>query len=88
MVRIMTDNAANLPKALLEQYGIGELCLTYTVDGEPADTAAEFDGRSFYDAMRRGAVVQTSMVTPAGPMAMSRPAKSNVGRAKSHWSQK
>ena len=64
MVRIMTDNAANLPKALLEQYGIGELCLTYTVDGEPADTAAEFDGRSFYDAMRRGAVVQTSMVTP------------------------
>ena len=64
MVRITTDNAANLPKALLEQYGIGELCLTYTVDGEPADTAAEFDGRSFYDAMRRGAVVQTSMVTP------------------------
>ena len=64
MVRIMTDNAANLPKHLLEQYGIGELCLTYTVDGEPADTAAEFDGRSFYDAMRRGAVVQTSMVTP------------------------
>ena len=26
MVRIMTDNAANLPKHLLEQYGIGELC--------------------------------------------------------------
>ena len=24
MVRIMTDNAANLPKHLLEQYGIGE----------------------------------------------------------------
>ena len=47
MVRIMTDNAANLPKALLEQYGIGELCLTYTVDGAPADTDAEFDGRSF-----------------------------------------
>lgn len=64
MVRIMTDNAANLPKDLLEQYGIGELCLTYTVDGAPADTDAEFDGRSFYDAMRRGAVVQTSMVTP------------------------
>lgn len=64
MVRIMTDNAANLPKALLEQYGIGELCLTYTVDGVPADLSAEFDGRAFYEAMRRGAVVQTSMVTP------------------------
>ena len=64
MVRIMTDNAANLPKALLEQYGIGELCLTYTVDGVPADLSAEFDGRAVYEAMRRGAVVQTSMVTP------------------------
>ena len=64
MVRSMTDNAANLPKALLEQYGIGELCLTYTVDGEPADLSAEFDGHAFYEAMRRGAVVQTSMVTP------------------------
>ncbi len=64
MVRIMTDNAANLPKHLLEQYGIGELCLTYTIDGQPADISAEFDGRSFYEAMRHGAVVQTSMVTP------------------------
>ena len=64
MVRIMTDNAANLPKHLLEQYGIGELCLTYTIDGQPADINAEFDGRSFYEAMRHGAVVQTSMVTP------------------------
>lgn len=64
MVHILTDNAANLPKSLLEQYGIGELCLTYTVDGEPVDTSAEFDGRGFYEAMRRGAVVQTSMVTP------------------------
>ena len=49
---------------LLEQYGIGELCLTYTIDGQPADISAEFDGRSFYEAMRHGAVVQTSMVTP------------------------
>ena len=64
MVRIMTDNAANLPKHLLEQYGIGELCLTYTIDAQPADISAEFDGRSFYEAMRHGAVVQTSMVTP------------------------
>ena len=33
-------------------------------DGVPADLSAEFDGRAFYEAMRRGAVVQTSMVTP------------------------
>ena len=64
MVHIITDNAANLPQALREQYGIEELCLTYTVDGVPADTSVEFDGRGFYDALRRGASVQTSMVTP------------------------
>ena len=64
MVHIITDNAANLPKALQEQYGIEELCLTYTVDGVPADTSVEFDGRGFYDALRHGASVQTSMVTP------------------------
>ena len=64
MVHIITDNAANLPKALQEQYGIEELCLTYTVDGVPADTSEEFDGREFYEALRRGASVQTSMVTP------------------------
>ena len=64
MVHIITDNAANLPKALREQYGIEELCLTYTVDGVPADTSEEFDGREFYEALRRGASVQTSMVTP------------------------
>ena len=43
---------------------VEELCLTYTVDGVPADTSVEFDGRGFYDALRRGASVQTSMVTP------------------------
>ena len=64
MVHIITDNAANLPQALREQYGIEELCLTYTVDGVPADTSVEFDGREFYDALRHGASVQTSMVTP------------------------
>ena len=64
MVHIITDNAANLPQVLREQYGIEELCLTYTVDGVPADTSVEFDGREFYDALRHGASVQTSMVTP------------------------
>ena len=65
MVRIMTDNAANLPKALLEQYGIGELCLTYTVDGSLVDGSAPFDGHDFYEALRRGAEVKTSMISPA-----------------------
>ena len=65
MVRIMTDNAANLPPELREQYNIRELCLTYTVDGRLIDGSAPFDGHDFYEAMRRGAEVKTSMISPA-----------------------
>ena len=65
MIRVMTDNAANLPTELRTQYGITELCLTYTIDGEPVDTSAPFDGHTFYEAMRRGAEIKTSMITPA-----------------------
>ena len=65
MVRIMTDNAANLPPELREQYNIWELRLTYTVDGRLIDGSAPFDGHDFYEAMRRGAEVKTSMISPA-----------------------
>ena len=65
MVRIMTDNAANLPLELREQYNIRELRLTYTVDGRLIDGSAPFDGHDFYEAMRRGAEVKTSMISPA-----------------------
>lgn len=65
MVRITTDNAANLPPELREQYNIQELCLTYTVDGRLIDGSAPFDGHDFYEAMRRGAEVKTSMISPA-----------------------
>ena len=64
MVRVMTDNAANLPQELRAQYGITELCLTYTIDGEPVDVTAPFDGYAYYEAMRKGVEVKTSMITP------------------------
>ena len=65
MVRIMTDNAANLPPELREQYNIREICLTYTVDGRLVDGSIPFDGHDFYEALRRGAEVKTSMISPA-----------------------
>ena len=65
MVRIMTDNAATLPPELREQYNIRELRLTYTVDGRLIDGSTPFDGHDFYEAMRRGAEVKTSMISPA-----------------------
>ena len=74
MVRIMTDNAANLPPELREQYTIREICLTYTVDGRLVDGSAPFDGHDFYEALRRGAEVKTSMISPAAAREAIEPA--------------
>ena len=74
MVRIMTDNAANLPPELRAQYNIREICLTYTVDGRLADGSAPFDGHDFYEALRRGAEVKTSMISPAAAREAIEPA--------------
>lgn len=59
MIQLFTDTSANLPDSLLRQHGIHVLPFTYTVDGQPA---THFDGEAFYEAMRQGAVVQTSMI--------------------------
>ena len=74
MVRIMTDNAANLPPELREQYNIREICLTYTVDGRLVDGSAPFDGHDFYEALRRGAEGKTSMISPAAAREAIEPA--------------
>ena len=63
MIRIFTDNAANLPQELLERHAIRLVPLTYTIDGQAAP-AEEFDGKQFYQQMRAGADVRTSMITP------------------------
>ena len=74
MVRIMTDNAANLPPELREQYNIREICLTYTVDGRLVDGSAPFDGHDFYEALRQSAEVKTSMISPAAAREAIEPA--------------
>ena len=64
MVQIFTDTAANLPMKLLEEYGIRAVPLTYEVDGVEPDHGIDFNGPAFYEAMRKGAEVKTSMVNP------------------------
>ena len=67
MTKLFTDTSANLPLALLREYEIDVIPFSYTVNGVPADypDEADFDGKAFYDAMRAGAEVNTSMVNPA-----------------------
>lgn len=62
MIQIFTDSGANIPPHLLSRYGIQVVNLAYTVNGSPALPAGKgFDGREFYDQMRRGAEVKTSL---------------------------
>ena len=67
MTKLYTDTSANLPLALLREYDIAVIPFSYTVNGMAEDYSEEtdFDGKAFYDAMRRGAEVKTSMVNPA-----------------------
>ena len=66
MYVIYTDTSANLPDSLIEKYGLQVIPLHYTVNGityPPSDGAAQaFDGKLYYDLMRKGADVKTSMI--------------------------
>lgn len=61
MIRIFTDTSANLPTSLISRHGIEVVPFSYTVNGEPGT----LDGKEFYEAMRQGAMVKTSMVNIA-----------------------
>lgn len=67
MIRLMTDTSANLPVAIIQKYNITVLSFHLTVDGEtfPYNYNTEFDGTTYYDRMRSGAKVQTSMINQA-----------------------
>lgn len=64
---IFTDTSANLPDDVLRQRSIRLVPFPYYVNGAEftcTETTA-FDGRSFYNAMRGGADVTTSQISPA-----------------------
>ena len=64
MIRLITDTSANLPVSLIQKYNITVLSFHLTVDGVPFpyNYKTDFDGKSYYDKMRGGARVQTSMI--------------------------
>ncbi len=66
MYTIYTDTCANLPAGMIAQFGISVIPLHYTLNGKtyPSPDAGEepMDGKKYYDAMRKGASVKTSMI--------------------------
>lgn len=63
MIKLFADTASNLPVALNKKYNVNIIPLAYTRDGVdvPYDLEHDFDGKAFYDAMRNGAEMKTSM---------------------------
>ncbi len=63
MFRIFTDLCADLPTELVDRYDLGMIPMICSVDGEAWDMSEGFDGKSFYDVLRAGAVTRTMMPT-------------------------
>ena len=62
MIQIFVDSGANLSPELREQYNIHLLPMALTIDDQPAPEG--LDGHEYYEALRSGADVRTSMVNP------------------------
>ena len=64
MFTIVTDTSANLPTPLAKEAVLFVLPFTYTIDGKTyaAEDTESFDGVSFYEKIRRGMLVKTSLI--------------------------
>ena len=66
MYTIYTDTSANLSPHMIRQYGLHVVPLHYTIHGvtyPPLEDGGEsITGQQYYDAMRKGAPVHTSMI--------------------------
>ena len=74
MFEILTDTSANLSFSMLQKRGIGCIPLTFLVDGQEQMCLSDtFDGEGYYDAIRGGARVTTSQITPQRCIDVMRP---------------
>ena len=75
MIKLFTDTSANLPVSITKEYGIEVVPFSYTVNGKEVPYSAEtdFNGKAFYEAMRAGAEVKTSMINVSDFMAAFEP---------------
>ena len=64
---IVTDSAANLPRALLQQHSITSIPFTAYFNGEEFlyDCPEAFDADAYYAAIQEGATFSTSQINPA-----------------------
>jgi DegV family protein with EDD domain len=60
---IYTDSACDIPRATLEEWGVGYRWLTYTFDGDPKQYSNyDLPYAEFYDRVRKGGLARTAAV--------------------------
>lgn len=66
MYEIFTDTAANLDCSLLEELGVELIPFSFYYNGEEhrVTSLEQFDGHAYYDMIRAGTDVTTSLVEP------------------------
>ena len=69
---ILTDTSANLPEKFLRRNDIRCIPYSFLIDGAEPESPA-FDGKRFYDDMRRGRLVTTSQIPPQRYLDFFRP---------------
>ena len=63
MTVLFTDTSANLPKEAYQKHNIKVIPYSYFYEDSDENLAlSDFDGKSFYDEMRNGRVVNASMI--------------------------
>ncbi len=63
MIKLFADTACNLHVETIKEHNINIVPLSYSINGveQKYDLEKGFDGKAFYDAMRNGADMKTSM---------------------------
>lgn len=62
MIKIITDSGSNIPKNLADKYGILVIQMPYSINGKEQNQEDNFDGKKYYNELKDGAVVKTSMI--------------------------
>lgn len=66
MINLFTDSAANLPTDLIQKHNITVIPFTFTVDGkEFSELDKTYCGKEYYNKLRTGTIVKTSMLNAA-----------------------
>ena len=63
---VMTDTSANIPAAWVERFGLEAIPFNYYIEGKAhyCMDSESFDADEFYDRIRAGMIVSTSLIAP------------------------